>query len=99
MPQLSLFARQDLMWRNVGISRHGSRPLLSARILQVRQRSMPQPGDLPFHYLANMVLLARLMVAAALLGQERRGSHYREDFPQRSPQWQKHIVLNQSEGS
>ena len=96
MPQLSLPALQDLMWRNLGLSRHGSRLLLSARILQVWQRSMAQPGHLPSHELANMVLLARLMVEGALLRQESRGSHWREDFPEQSDQWQKHIVLNQS---
>ena len=63
------------------ISRHaGSRLLLSDLILPFWQRSMAPPKDLPSHQLANMVLMARLMVEAALLRQESRGSHYREDF-------------------
>jgi L-aspartate oxidase len=49
--------------------------------------------DLPSYELANMVLLARLMVEGALLRQESRGSHFREDFPQPSEQWEKHVVL------
>jgi L-aspartate oxidase len=81
MAKLSLRALRDLMWRNVDISRHGSRLLLSARTLQVWQRTMPPARDLPSHQLANMVLLARLMVEGALSRQERRWSHYREDFP------------------
>ncbi len=92
-PTLSLESLQDLMWRNVGINRNGQRLLLSARILQLWQRTMPKPEDLPSHELANMVLLARLMVESALLRQESRGSHFREDFPEPSEQWEKHVVL------
>jgi len=57
---------------------------------------MPKPEDLPSYELANMVLLARLMVEGALLRQESRGSHFREDFPERSEQWEKHVVLTQN---
>ena len=92
-PTPSLEALQDLMWRNVGINRNGQRLLLSARILQLWQRTIPKPVDLPSYELANMVLLARLMVEGALLRQESRGSHFREDFPQPSEQWEKHVVL------
>ena len=92
-PALSLETLQDLMWRNVGINRNGQRLLLSARILQLWQRAMPQPEDLASHELANMVLLARLMVEGALLRQESRGSHFREDFPETSDQWERHVVL------
>ena len=81
MPKLSLSALQDLMWRNVGISRHGSRLLLSARILQVWQQSMAAPVDLPTRELANMVLLARLMVEGALLRQEAGGPIIGRIFP------------------
>jgi len=95
-PSLSLESLQDLMWRNVGINRNGQRLLLSARILQLWQRTMPKPEDLPSYELANMVLLARLMVEGALLRQESRGSHFREDFPERSEQWEKHVVLTQN---
>jgi L-aspartate oxidase len=93
MPALSAESLKDLMWRNVGLSRHGSRLLLAARILHVWQRTMPKPTDRAGHELHNMVLLGRLMAEAALLRQESRGAHFREDFPETSPQWEKHIVL------
>ncbi len=96
-PALSLPALQDLMWRNVGINRHGARLLLSARTLYAWERTMPEPTDMASHELRNMVLLGRLMVEAALLRQESRGSHYREDFPETSPDWEKHVVLAKEE--
>ena len=92
-PALSRESLQDLMWRNVGINRNGQRLLLSARILQLWQRTMPTPVDLASYELANMVLLARLMVEGALLRQESRGSHFREDFPHPAELWEKHVVL------
>lgn len=97
MPSPSLENLQDLTWRNAGINRNGSRLLLSARILNLWQRMMPTPDDRPSWELSNMVLLARLMVESALLRQESRGSHYRQDFPETSPQWEKHVALTQEE--
>ena len=97
MPSLELENLQDLTWRNAGINRNGSRLLLSARILNLWQRTMPAPQDRASWELSNMVLLARLMVESALLRQESRGSHYREDFPETRPEWEKHVVLTQEE--
>ena len=93
MPELNLESLQDLMWRNVGINRNGTRLLLSARILNIWERSLPEPHDRASYELRNLVLLGRLMVDAALLRQESRGSHFREDFPETSAAWEKHVVL------
>jgi len=44
---------------------------------------------------ANMLTAALLITQAALIRQESRGGHYREDFPERDDLvWRKHIVLN-----
>ncbi|MFB3120037.1 MAG: FAD-binding protein, partial [Stenotrophomonas maltophilia] len=93
MPALSKEALQDLLWRNAGISRHGSRLLLTARILCAWERTMPEPTDQAGYELRNLLLLGRLMVEAALIRQESRGSHFREDFPDTSPNWEKHVQL------
>ena len=97
MPALSKEALQELLWRNAGISRHGSRLLLTARILCAWQRTMPEPADQAGYELRNLLLLGRLMVEAALIRQESRGSHFREDFPDISSSWERHIQLT-SEG-
>ncbi|MEK7807199.1 MAG: L-aspartate oxidase [Chloroflexota bacterium] len=96
VPSPSLAALQELMWRNVGINRHGARLLLTARTLYAWTRTMPEPVDRASYEFRNMVLLGRLMAEAALLRQESRGSHYREDFPQPSPEWARHVILEDS---
>ena len=93
MPALSKEALQELLWQNAGISRHGSRLLLTARILCAWERTMPEPADQAGYELRNLLLLGRLMVEAALIRQESRGSHFREDFPDISPNWKKHVQL------
>ncbi len=97
MPAPNLENLRDLMWRNVGINRNGSRLLLTARILNLWQRTIPQPTDRESYEMSNMVLLGRLMVESALRRQESRGSHFREDFPETSTTWEKHVVLTGEE--
>jgi len=97
MPEFTLESLRNLMWRNVGISRKGSRLLLTARILNIWQRTTAAPVDRAGYELRNMLLLARLMTDAALLRQESRGSHFRQDFPMTSTDWEKHVVLQHEE--
>jgi L-aspartate oxidase len=40
----------------------------------------------------NLYQLASAIVKSALIREETRGSHWREDFPEKLPQWQKRIV-------
>ena len=40
----------------------------------------------------NLFQLANTILRAALIRQETRGSHWREDFPQQSNDWHKRIV-------
>lgn len=93
LPELSWENLRDLMWRNAGISRNGSRLLLSAWILRLWDGMLGDAADREGYELGNMVLLGRLMVESALLRQESRGSHYREDFPETAAEWERHIVL------
>ena len=87
---------QDLMWRNVGIARNGTRLLLTARILNLWQRTLPAPATAADFELRNMLTVARLITEAALQRRESRGAHYRADFTEQSPEWRRHIVLRRS---
>jgi L-aspartate oxidase len=42
--------------------------------------------------MTNLVTVASTLVAAAYARQETRGCHWREDFPEASPEWLGHIV-------
>ena len=96
IPELSLTNLQDMIWANVGITRTGENLSEATRICQQWQRSMAPPSNKSSHELANLVLLGRLMSTAASLRAESRGAHFREDFPESSSDWVKHIVLEKS---
>jgi L-aspartate oxidase len=48
---------------------------------------------------ANMLLLAKTILTAALERRESRGAHYREDFPAPSPALAHHILLQRAEAA
>jgi len=93
IPSITLPRLQSLMWDNVGIIRSGESLSEAARILATWQSSLPQPNDRPSYELRNLILCARLMTEAALLREESRGAHFRTDYPQSSPAWQRHIFF------
>jgi len=95
VPVPSLSAVQQLQWDKVGIIRNKEGLTQAADILASWQRLLPQPTDRPSCELSNLVLTGRLVTEAALLREESRGAHFRSDFPQNSPRWQRHIVLTQ----
>jgi aspartate oxidase len=96
MPSLNLPNLQSLMWDKVGIIRSGKSLKEAANILATWENLLPQPTDRPSYELNNLVLCARLMTEAALLREESRGAHFRTDFPQTSPEWQRHIVFRKN---
>ncbi len=52
------------------------------------------------HEIKSMVLCAELTYRAALMREESRGSHFREDFPQRDDKnWLKWVIIRQQNGS
>ncbi|MBS0204656.1 MAG: L-aspartate oxidase [Planctomycetes bacterium] len=83
------------MWRNVGIER--SAEGLEAALQQVEFWDR-YVGPREFHTtegweLQNMLLVARMMIRAAQLRQESRGTHYRNDFPETDPNQADHIPI------
>jgi len=84
---------QSLMWDKVGIIRSGEGLQEAADVFDTWESLLPQPSDRTSYELNNLVLCARLVTEAALLRKESRGAHFRTDFPQTSPEWQRHIVF------
>lgn len=86
---------RSLMWRDVGIRRDAVHLAEAARQVDFWQR---YAGPREFHSTAgrelqNMLLVARLMIAAATLREESRGVHFRTDFPEPRPEFARHITL------
>jgi len=96
VPQLNLPNLQSLMWDKVGIIRSGKSLKEAAGVLATWEGLLPQPSDRPSYELNNLVLCARLVTEAALLREESRGAHFRTDFPQTSPEWQRHSIFRKS---
>jgi len=93
VPAPSLSALQRLLWDKVGIIRNQPSLTKAAETLAAWQKSPAPSTDRPSYELNNLVLTSRLVTEAALLREESRGAHFRTDFPQSSPQWQRHIVF------
>ena len=97
---------QNIMWNNVAIIRQekGLNSALKA-IERINKNSstmkVPEGKGFNRHLqdaleLENMVLVAKVVARAALIREESRGSHYREDYPETNPKWKKSIVLNKN---
>ncbi|MDI6733450.1 MAG: hypothetical protein QME16_05990 [Planctomycetota bacterium] len=83
------------MWYNVGLERNidGLKRSLSkidywSGYCLYKEFSTPEGWEIQ-----NMLTLARLITLSALKRKESRGVHYRTDFPQMSPRWQRHTIV------
>ncbi|UCE98518.1 MAG: L-aspartate oxidase [Dehalococcoidia bacterium] len=90
---LDISQLQKLLWDEAGIIRSREGLTKAANILDAWGRSLKPPENRKTYELANLILNGSLMVKAALLREESRGAHFRSDFPNRVPGWQKHIVM------
>lgn len=93
VPRPGMVSLQSLMWNNVGIVRSGPQLDEAANIIATWQSDLPETVDRPTYEAGNLAMTARLMAEAALIREESRGAHFRQDFPQTLPRWQKHIVF------
>jgi L-aspartate oxidase len=88
-------ALQTLMWEAVGIYREESVLLRAAKQLCLWKPNGTTASD---YETANLLDLSRVMVAAASMRQESRGAHWRNDFPETSPNFHHHQYFRR-EGS
>jgi len=97
-PKASFPALQALLWEKVGIIRTGEGLERARQVLASWEKTLPEPEDRPSWELTSGVLVGRLMAEAALLREESRGAHFRQDFPQESPSWKKRTVFSLAPG-
>ena len=89
------------MWKKVGVVRNG-KDLTSAipEIQSIRDRLKNVEGSGGNIYnakwneainMANMIVVAELIGAGALMRRRIRGAHYRQDFPEKDAKWLRNI--------
>jgi L-aspartate oxidase len=91
---------KSLMWRSVGVRRDGAELAEAAENIEQwssyvlsRQFRHPEGWELQ-----NMLVIARIMIAAATARQETRGVHLRLDYPEsRDDQGRRRITFLQAE--
>jgi L-aspartate oxidase len=85
------------MWDKVGIIRDAIslRDALSLfDVLEVKvQKILSKEKSVPLLELSNMITVGKLIAQSALLREESRGTHYRNDFPVTKDEWKKHIIV------
>jgi len=86
---------KSLMWRSAGIVRVGkglddALEMITfwCRYVMDKEFESPQGWELQ-----NMLTVARLIAMSARQREESRGVHHRADFPEMSPDWQRHVVI------
>jgi L-aspartate oxidase len=84
---------QTLMWNAVGIERRGDD--LQAALRQFNQWDV-DGADVHSLETANLLLLARVMTAAAVMRCESRGAHFRGDYPETSRAWEHSLVYEEN---
>jgi len=99
---------QEVMWKNVAIIRNEEG--LKIAITQIKElkdmlADMKVPAidvynkDLQDALEAEKLLEVALLTAeSALIREESRGAHFREDYPETQDEWKKSIVLNRDKG-
>jgi L-aspartate oxidase len=92
-------ALESLLWEKAGIVRSKDGLMAAAATLAAWEKETGRPTDRASYELANMVLVGRLMVEAALMREESRGAHYRLDCPESSDSWLRHIVFRRKGGN
>ena len=72
---------QDVMWKDVGIVRIGSKLKSGIQHLEKLSARLPHPRTRRAHEARHLHLIALLVARSALAREESRGAHYRMDFP------------------
>jgi succinate dehydrogenase / fumarate reductase, flavoprotein subunit len=94
---------KDVMWNDVGIVRDAEKlQRARASIVQLRQQARNLAAK-DVHELQScleiqdMLKTAEAIIVCALERTESRGAHYRSDYPQMDPAWEKNIYIRRDE--
>ena len=92
-PAIAEAELRQLAWEKCGIQRSGAE--LQALVKRLETVAPMNAGAIrqSHHELRNMHLVLLLMARSALARQESRGAHYRVDYPQARPEFQKHSLI------
>ena len=82
---------QELMWDAAGLSRNAAD--LAAAQQRLASWRTPAVTDQKSAEDANLLVVARAVVACALARRESRGGHFRADFPEPDPQRARHSAV------
>ncbi|MBV8695857.1 MAG: FAD-binding protein [Ktedonobacteraceae bacterium] len=94
---------KDTMWNNVGIVRDAQKLLTAQQEIKsmqdeaqflVAEDTAEQQACLEIQ---EMLKTAEVIILAALQRTESRGAHYRSDYPQLDPAWEKNIRIHKDE--
>jgi L-aspartate oxidase len=85
---------RSVLWRHVGITRDEAGLREAAeRVDHWGRYILPlEFDDIPGWTMQNMLIVARLMIAAAAAREESRGVHFRRDHPEPDPTMNQHIT-------
>jgi L-aspartate oxidase len=82
---------QQLMWDAAGLSRNGAD--LRRAAARLASWRTPAVSDAKSAEDANLLVVARAIVASALAREESRGGHHRTDFPESDPAHARHSAV------
>jgi L-aspartate oxidase len=88
---------QQLMWDAAGLARDGTD--LQHAAVELRRWKSPRVTDAKSAEDANLLVVARAVVASALARHESRGGHFRTDFPLTDPEQARHSAIVRAEGA
>jgi L-aspartate oxidase len=89
---------KSVMWKHAGIVRSEKGLIKAIRDISLMQAYMSKKEGVNEEIIEinNMLLAARLVVSAALARTESRGCHFREDYPEKTEEWERHISLKRA---
>ena len=91
----SVTSLQDMMTENVGILRDRTslkeaKDHVDKELISIQKDTDIKKDEVE---LLNMLTVASLVIKAADIREESRGTHQRNDFPSKQKKWKKHIIL------